>query len=152
MGIVLGRLAAAGLGLPGAPVALGAYVPAVASGGLVCTAGQLPLRDGALISSGLVGESVSVEVARECARQAALNALAAASTVCDLDDITAVLRLVCYVASAPDFTDQPGIANAASDVIASAFAEAGVHAREAVGVARLPLDAPIELSITCSLR
>jgi enamine deaminase RidA (YjgF/YER057c/UK114 family) len=137
--------------LPAAPAALGAYVPAVRAGSLVFTAGQLPLRDGSLISSGLVNDQVSVAVARECAKQAALNALAAASTVCDLDEVSWAVKLVGYVASARGFSDQPAVMNAASEVLTTAFGEAGAHAREAVGVAALPMDAPVELSLVLSL-
>jgi enamine deaminase RidA (YjgF/YER057c/UK114 family) len=149
--LVAGRLAQAGLVLPPAPAALGQYVPAVRAGGVVFTSGQLPMLDGTLITSGLVGESVDEQTASECARQAALNALAAASTVCDLDDVVRAVKLVGYVASAPAFTRQPAVVNGASEVLALAFGDAGAHAREAVGVARLPLNAPVEISLILSL-
>ena len=144
---VASRLAAAGLALPPTPPALGQYVPAVRSANLVFTSGQLPLRDGLLITSGLVGQEVSEAIATQCAIQAALNALAAASTVCDLDAVARVVKLVGYVASAQAFTTQPAVVNGASEVMAAAFGDAGVHAREAVGVARLPLDSPVEISL-----
>lgn len=145
------RLCAAGLELPAAPAALGQYVPAVRSAQLVFTSGQLPVREGSLVTSGLVGREVSAQIASECAGQAALNALAAASTVCDLDEVTQVVRLVGYVASSEGFTSQPAVVNGASEVVAAAFGEAGRHAREAVGVARLPLDAPVEISLVLEL-
>lgn len=136
-----------GLELPQAPTALGAYVPAVRAGSLVFTAGQLPLAGGELLATGRVGESVTPEVARVCAERCALNALAAASTVCDLDRVVRVVKLVGYVASAPGLTTQPAVIDGASAVMSVAFGEAGRHAREAVGVAALPLDAPVEVSV-----
>lgn len=144
---VVARLASAGMDLPVAPSPVGAYVPAVLSGPYVFTSGQLPLRDGSLITTGLVGDAVSPEVAHACARQCALNALAAAATVCDLDQVVRAVKLVGYVASADGFVAQPAVINGASEVLATAFGHAGVHAREAVGVARLPLDAPVEISV-----
>lgn len=146
-GDVADRLAGVGLALPPAPSALGQYVPAVRTGMLVFTSGQLPFADGTLIASGLVGDAVSEDLAAACARQSALNALAAASTVCDLDKVTRVVKVVGYVASAPAFTAQPAVINGASEVMTAAFGQAGTHAREAVGVARLPMDAPVEVSI-----
>ncbi len=145
------RLTTAGLVLPPAPAAIGQYVPAVRAGGLVFTSGQLPTRDGILLTSGLVGADVPESVAFECAKQAALNALSAASTVCDLDAVSRVLKLVGYVASASRFTSQPAVVNGASGVLMVAFGDAGTHAREAVGVARLPLDAPVEVSLVLAL-
>lgn len=133
--------------MPDAPAALGAYVPASRAGRLVFTAGQLPLRAGRLITSGLVGDAVDPQIAKECAGQAALNALAAASTVCDLDAVTAVVKVTGYVASAPGFTAQPSVVDGASAVMLAAFGEAGRHARAAVGVAALPLGAPVEIEI-----
>lgn len=145
-------LAELGMTLPQPPAALGDYVPATRAGALVFTSGQLPMRDGELLATGSVGGPVSIEVAQECARVAALNALAAASTVCDLDEVAEIIKLVCYVASGDTFTSQPAVANAASAVMVGAFGDAGRHAREAVGVARLPLDAPVELSLVLLLR
>lgn len=145
------RLSSAGFVLPAAAAAVGLYVPAVRSGSLVFTSGQLPMRDGSLISSGLVGREVSIEVAQECARQSALNALAAAATVADLDAVERVVKLVAYVAGVAGFTQQPAVANGASEVLSAAFGEAGTHAREAVGVASLPLGAPVECSIILAL-
>lgn len=152
MGDVAERLRLSGLELPKPPAPAGSYVPAVVSGGLVFTAGQLPMVDGALLATGRVGDDVTPEIAAECARVAALNALAAASTVCELDAITRIVRLTVYVCSAGDFHAQPVVANGASDVMALAFGDAGLHAREAVGVAALPLGAPVELSLVAEYR
>lgn len=143
---VADRLGAAGLSLPSATTPLGAYVPAVRAGALVFTSGQLPLVDGVLVTSGRVGAEVDAETARACAQTAALNVLAAASTVCDLDEVVSVVKLVGYVASAPGFGGQPAVVNGASEVMAAAFGEGGTHAREAVGVAELPMGAPVEVS------
>lgn len=115
------------------------------------TSGQLPTRDGELISAGLVGDAVSEETAYACARQCALNCLAAASTVCGLDEVVRVVKLTGFVASADGFVRQPAVINGASEVMALAFGESGAHAREAVGVARLPLDAPVEVSAVLEL-
>lgn len=147
MSTVSDRLTAAGLALPAAPSALGDYVPAVRVGSLVFTSGQLPMVDGALFTSGVVGATVDPDTAAACARIAALNALAAASTVCDLDSVAAVVKLTGYVASAEGFTAQPSVIDAASAVLLAAFGDAGRHAREAVGVAQLPKGAPVELSL-----
>jgi len=146
------RLSKAGLALPPIPTALGAYLPATRTGRLVFTAGQLPLVDGRLIATGIVAGDVDADQARQCARQCALNALAAASTVCDLDDVTRVVKLTGYVASTPSFTSQPGVIDGASEVMSVAFGEAGGHAREAVGVASLPMGAPVEISLVLELR
>ena len=141
------RLKEAGLVLPVAPSALGAYVPAVRTGRLVFTAGQLPLVDGVLLATGRVEGDVPADLGRQCAERCALNALAAASTVCDLDRVVRVVKVVGYVASSPDFTAQPAVIDGASSVMALAFGEAGRHSREAVGVAGLPLAAPVEVSL-----
>ena len=145
--VVQERLARAGLDLPGPPTALGAYLPAVRAGRLVFTAGQLPLVDGALLAAGCVEGDVSSDVALRCAERCALNALAAAATVCDLDRVVRVVKVVGYVASSPGFVAQPAIVDGASSVMAAAFGDAGRHAREAVGVAALPLGAPVEVSL-----
>jgi len=144
---VTGRLASAGLDLPAPSRAVGAYVPAVRVGTLVFTSGQLPMRGGELVARGAVGTEVDAALAVECAQQCALNALAAASTVCDLDRVVRVVKLTGYVASEPGFGGQPGVIDGASRVMEQAFGDAGVHAREAVGVAALPLGAPVELSL-----
>jgi enamine deaminase RidA (YjgF/YER057c/UK114 family) len=149
---VVERLLAAGLELPVPAAALGAYVPAVHAGDLVFTSGQLPMCDGRLLERGLVGDTVSVEAAALCARQCALNALAAASTVCDLEGVERVVKLVGYVASAPHFSAQPAVIDGASEILALAFGEQGRHAREALGAAALPLGAPVEVSLVLELR
>lgn len=141
------RLARAGHVLPAPAAPVGAYVPAVRSGSLVFTSGQIPIRDGVPMAVGIVGASVSEEAARECAVQCVLNALAAASTVCDLDEVVRVVKLTGYVASASGFTAQPRVIDAASELLVSGFGDAGRHAREAVGVAALPLGAPVEISL-----
>lgn len=151
-GGVTARLAEAGLLVPAPASALGAYVPAARAGDLVFTAGQLPMRAGELLAVGLVPDEVPVETARACAEQCALNALAAASSVCDLDDVVRVVKLTGYVASAPGFTGHPSVIDAASSVMQQAFGEQGRHAREAVGVASLPLGAPVELSLVLEVK
>jgi enamine deaminase RidA (YjgF/YER057c/UK114 family) len=119
---------------------------------MVFTSGQLPLDDGDLVASGTVGADVTLEVAIECARRCALNALAAASTVCELDHVLGVAKLVGYVASTGDFTRQPAVIDGASEVMRVAFGAGGQHAREAVGVLVLPLGAPVEVSIVLALQ
>lgn len=148
---VVGRLAEAGIVLPPAPQALGDYVPAVRVGDLVYTSGQLPTVDGKLVASGIVGADVDSHGAAECARIAVLNALAAASTVCELDNIVGVVKLVGHVASTTEFSSQPAVLNAASAVLIQAFGDAGKHAREAIGVCVLPMNAPVEVSLILSL-
>lgn len=141
-------LAAGGVRLPEVVAPLAAYVPAIRVGNQVLTSGQLPFRDGALIATGKVGAEVSVEDATACARQCALNGLAAiASLIGDVDAIKRVVRVVVYVASAPDFTQQPGVGNGASEFIGEIFGDEGRHVRSAVGVAVLPLDAPVEVEL-----
>jgi enamine deaminase RidA (YjgF/YER057c/UK114 family) len=142
------RLAELGLTVPEVPKPVASYVPALRSGSHVFTSGQLPMRDGALMTVGKVGGEVSAEQAVECARQCALNALAAvASLVGDLSAIRRIVKVVVYVASTPDFTGQPGVANGASELLGNAFGDIGQHARSAVGVAVLPLDAPVEVEL-----
>jgi enamine deaminase RidA (YjgF/YER057c/UK114 family) len=142
------RLADLGLSVPDVVPPVAAYVPAVQTGNLVYTAGQLPLRDGALIATGKVGGEVTVEVGAECAQQCALNAIAAVkSLVGDLGRVARVVKAVAFVASAPDFTGQPGVANGASELLGTVFGDSGRHARSAVGVPVLPLDAPVEVEL-----
>jgi enamine deaminase RidA (YjgF/YER057c/UK114 family) len=142
------RLEALDLSVPEVPTPVAVYVPAVVSGDLVFTSGQLPMKNGELMVTGKVGGEVSPEEAVECARQCALNAIAAVrSKVGDLDKVVQVVKVVAFVASTPDFTGQPGIANGASELLGAAFGDAGVHARSAVGVPVLPLDAPVEVEI-----
>ncbi len=151
MASVASRLAELGLELPSVTAALGSYVPAVRTGTLVFTSGQLPIQDGELLAQGKVGAAVSAEVAMACARRCALNALAAASTVCGLDEVVRVVRVTGYVASDPGFTAQPSVINGASDLLVDVFGDAGRHSREAVGVASLPLDAPVEVSVVLEI-
>ena len=146
------RLADLGLSLPTVPAPLAAYVPAVRFEDLVYTAGQLPLVNGTLLAVGKVGAEVSVEDAAECARIAALNGLAAlADLTGDLDVIRRVVKVVVYVASVSGFTDHPLVANGASGLLKEIFGEAGRHARSAVGVAALPLDAPVEVELVVAV-
>jgi enamine deaminase RidA (YjgF/YER057c/UK114 family) len=142
------RLGDLGLSLPAVARPLAAYVPAVRFADLVYTAGQLPLVDGKLQAVGKVGADVSVDEAVECARIAALNGLAAVVDLAgDLDVITRIVKVTVFVASAPGFTEQPLIANGASGLIGEIFGDSGRHARSAVGVAVLPLDAPVEVEL-----
>lgn len=142
------RITELGLTLPSDAAPLAAYVPAVRSGNLVFTAGQLPRRDGELVATGKVGAEVTPEVAAEAAAACALNALAAIKgEVGDLSAVRRVVKVVVFVASAPDFTGQPGVANGASELLGKVFGDAGVHARSAVGVAVLPLDVPVEVEV-----
>ena len=142
------RIAELGLTLPSDSPPLAAYVPAVRSGDLVFTAGQLPRREGELVATGKVGAEVTPEVAAEAAAACALNALAAIKgEVGDLSAVRRVVKVVVFVASAPDFTGQPGVANGASELLGKVFGDAGVHARSAVGVAVLPLDVPVEVEL-----
>ncbi|MDT0546572.1 MULTISPECIES: RidA family protein [Streptomyces] len=148
MSAVEDKLAGLGLTLPEVVAPLAAYVPSVRSGSYVYTSGQLPMVDGKLGVTGKVGAEVTPEEAKELARVCALNALAAVkSAIGDLDKVVRVVKVVGFVASAPDFTGQPGVINGASELLGEALGEAGVHARSAVGVAVLPLDAPVEVEI-----
>lgn len=145
---VADRLAELGSPLPAVAKPVAAYVPAVVTGNLVFTAGQLPFVDGALPATGKVGTDVSPEDAAALARQAALNALAAIDqAIGSLDRVTRIVKVVVFVAGAPDFTAQPAVANGASEFLAEVFGEAGRHARSAVGVPSLPLDSPLELEV-----
>jgi enamine deaminase RidA (YjgF/YER057c/UK114 family) len=137
-----------GFVLPETSKPLAAYIPAVQSGNLVFTSGQLPMVDGSLAETGKVGGSVSPERAKELATVCALNALAAVKTVIgDLDKIKRVVKVVGFVSSTPDFSGQPGVVNGASEFLGAVFGEKGIHARSAVGVAVLPLDAPVEIEL-----
>lgn len=142
------KLAELGLTLPNVATPAGAYVPAVISGNLVFTAGQIPLVDGTLMATGKVGDEISAEYAKEIAQRCALNALAAIKSVIgDLSRVMRVVKVVGFVASTPDFTGQPGVLNGASELLGKVFGDAGLHARSAVGVASLPLDAPVEVEL-----
>jgi enamine deaminase RidA (YjgF/YER057c/UK114 family) len=146
------RLADLGLQVPDVAPPVAAYVPAVHEGDLVWTSGQLPMVGGTLAATGKVGDGeglVSPDQAKDLARICALNALAAVrSVVGDLDAVRRVVKVVGFVASDPSFTGQPGVVNGASELLGQVFGDAGVHARSAVGVAVLPLDAPVEVEVT----
>ncbi|WP_404958138.1 RidA family protein [Streptomyces sp. 147326] len=151
-GVVDAKLAELGLTLPEVVPPLATYQPAVRSGVYVYTAGQLPMVKGNLPVTGKVGAEVSPEQAKELAATCALNALAAVkSVVGDLDKIARVVKVVGFIASAPDFTAQPGVLNGASELLGAVLGDKGVHARSAVGVAVLPLDAPVEIEIQVEL-
>jgi enamine deaminase RidA (YjgF/YER057c/UK114 family) len=141
------RLAEHGIALPEVAPPLASYVPAVRTGNLVFTAGQLPLVSGDLAVTGKVGGDVTPEIGKTLARVCALNALAAVDALVGVDSITRVVKVVGYVASAPGFTGQPAVINGASELFAEVFGDAGAHARSAVGVAELPLDAPVEVEV-----
>lgn len=147
------RLAGLGLTLPPVAAPLAAYVPATRSGQHVYTAGQLPLADGKLLMTGRVGAQVSVEEAAALARTCALNALAAVASVTGgLSAVTRIVKIVGFVASDPSFTGQPLVVNGASELMLEVFGDAGRHARSAVGVAVLPLDAPVEIELIAEVR
>ena len=140
------RIAELGLELPPVAAPVAAYVPAVRTGSYVYTSGQLPMAEGALLASGKVGAEVSPEQAKELAQRCALNALAAVrAEIGDLSAVRRVVKVVGFVASTPEFTGQPGVVNGASELLGEVFGDRGVHARSAVGVAALPLDAPVEV-------
>jgi len=142
------RLAELGLSLPPVAPPVAAYIPAVRTGNYVYTSGQLPFVDGKLQGTGKVGNGVSVEAAAGLARIAVLNGLAAAASVAGgLDGITRIVKVTCFVASAPGFTGQAQVANGASEFLIDVLGEAGRHARSAVGMAVLPLDSPVEVEI-----
>ncbi|MEY9927221.1 enamine deaminase RidA (YjgF/YER057c/UK114 family) [Catenulispora sp. GP43] len=143
------KLTELGLKLPEVAAPVAAYIPVLRSGNLVYTSGQLPMVDGALPMIGKVGDQVSPEDAKALAQRCALNALAAVkSEIGDLAKVKRVVKVVGFVASAPDFTGQPAVINGASELLGAVFGEAGRHARSAVGVAVLPLDAPVEVELT----
>lgn len=156
MGRVDARLAELGLVLPDVAAPVAAYVPAVRSGTWVFTSGQLPFVGGSLPEVGKVGEGeglVDPARARELAATCALNALAAVRSLTgDLDEVVRVVKVVGFVASDPSFTGQPAVVNGASELLGDVLGDAGVHARSAVGVAALPLDAPVEVEIIVEVR
>lgn len=142
------RLAELGLQLPKVVAPLAVYVPALRSGSLVFTSGQLPLRDGELLAKGLVSVDVDPEQAAVCARACSLNALAAIQSVIgDLAQVSRVVKVVGFVASPPDFSGHPAVVNGASELLGEVFGDVGAHARSAVGVASLPLGAPVEIEM-----
>jgi enamine deaminase RidA (YjgF/YER057c/UK114 family) len=145
------RLAALGLTVHDVVPPVASYVPAVRTGRYVYTAGQLPFVDGALPATGKVGAEVTSERAAELAAVCALNAIAAVKSVVDLDSVVRVVKVTGFVASAPDFTGQPGVMNGASNLLLQAFGDLGTHARSAVGVAVLPLDAPVEVELVVEI-
>ena len=147
------RLADLGLSLPPVTPPVAAYVPAVRTGIYVYTSGQLPMVDGVLLATGKVGAEVDAESAAQLARRCALNALAAIrAEIGELGEVRRVVKVVGYVASAPGFTGQPQVINGASELLGAVFGDAGRHARSAVGVAVLPLDAPVEVELVVELR
>jgi enamine deaminase RidA (YjgF/YER057c/UK114 family) len=142
------RLAELGLELPEVVAPLASYVPAVRSGSYVYTSGQVPMVRGQMQVTGKVGAEVDADTAKDAARTCALNALAAVASITgDLSAVTRVVKVVGYVASTPDFTGQPAVVNGASDLLGQVFGDAGAHARSAVGVVSLPLDAPVEVEL-----
>jgi enamine deaminase RidA (YjgF/YER057c/UK114 family) len=143
----LDRLAELGIALPPVSPPVAAYLPAVRTGRYVYVSGQVPLVSGALSATGKVGDQVSADEARGLARVCALNALAVVHDLVGLDAVRRVVKVVGFVASAPDFTGQPAVVNGASELLVDLFGEAGRHARSAVGVAVLPLDAPVEVEM-----
>jgi enamine deaminase RidA (YjgF/YER057c/UK114 family) len=150
---VADRLDELGLVLPPVAAPAGAYVPAVASGDLVFTSGQLPFLDGTLARTGVLGDDVSVEDAADLAALCALNALAAVAEVLGgLDRVVRVVKVTGFVASAPGFAQQPAVINGASNLLVDVFGEHGRHARSAVGVAALPLSSPVEVELVVQFR
>lgn len=149
------RLAELGITLPPVAAPVAAYIPATVHGDLVYTSGQLPMVDGALPTTGKVGEGdglVPADVAKDLARRCALNAIAAAADVAGgVDRLGRVVKVTGFVASVPAFTGQPGVINGASEVLGEIFGEAGRHARSAVGVPVLPLDSPVEVEVVFAL-
>lgn len=153
MSAVEDRLAELGLSVPEVAAPVAAYVPVVQDGNLVYTSGQLPLVGGKLAATGKVGAKVTAEDAAKLAQACALNAIAAVkSQIGDLDKVARVIKVVGFVASDPSFTGQPAVINGASELLAKAFGERGAHARSAVGVAALPMDAPVEVEIIVSVQ
>ena len=147
MPAVSARLAELGIELPPVAAPVAAYLPAVRTGSLVYTSGQLPMVDGALPATGRVGDEVTVEQAAGLARTCALNALAAVHALVGIDSVVRVVKVVGFVASAAGFGGQPAVVNGASELLGLVFGEAGRHARSAVGVAELPLNAPVEVEL-----
>ena len=141
------KLRELGLDLPPVVAPVAAYVPAVQTGNVVYVSGQVPMVDGQLAASGKVGDGVSPEHAKDLAQRCALNALAAIDSLVGLERVVKVVKLVGFVASAPGFTGQPAVINGASELFGAVFGEAGQHARSAIGVAELPLGAPVEVEV-----
>ncbi len=148
---VRAKLAELGLTLPVAALPIAAYVPAVRTGNIVFTAGQLPLVDGAMAQTGKTGGDVSVERAKELAQICALNALAAVALVADINKIVKVVRVVGYVNGIAEFVNHPAVVNGASELFVHIWGDAGKHARSAIGVAELPLNSPVEIELTVEI-
>ncbi|MGV0633703.1 RidA family protein [Mycolicibacillus trivialis] len=146
------RLAELGLELPPVAAPLASYVPAVRTGDLVFTSGQLPLVDGRLAGVGKVGAEVDPQEGYALTRVCVLNALAAVDALVGIDSVTRVVKVVGFVASAPGFHGQPGVVNGASELLAEIFGDAGSHARSAVGVSELPMDTPVEVELVVEVR
>ncbi|MUL64772.1 LysR family transcriptional regulator [Mycobacterium sp. CBMA 234] len=144
---VTDRLAELGIELPEVVAPLAAYVPAVRTGNLVYTSGQLPMQGGKLLGEGKVGAEVTAEDGKAMARVCALNALAAVHALVGIDSVVRVVKVVGFVASAPGFSGQPAVINGASELLGEVFGAAGAHARSAVGVSELPLNAPVEVEL-----
>jgi enamine deaminase RidA (YjgF/YER057c/UK114 family) len=141
------RLTELGIELPEVVTPLAAYVPAVRTGNLVYTSGQVPITAGQVEATGKVGADVTPEVGKAMARVCALNALAAVNSLVGIDAVTRVVKVVGFVASAPGFNGQPGVVNGASELFGEVFGDAGAHARSAVGVSELPLNVPVEVEL-----
>ena len=139
------RLAELGLTLPAVTPPLAAYVPAVRTGNHVYVSGQVPIADGKLLATGKVGAEVTPEEAKELAQRCALNAIAAVDALVGIDSVVRIVKVVGFVASADGFNGQPAVINGASELFGAVFGDAGKHARSAVGVSQLPLDAPVEV-------
>ena len=146
------RLAELGIALPSVAAPAGSYVPARRTGNLVYTAGQVPFVDGKIAATGKVGDTVTADEAAALARICALNALAAVDGLVGIDSVVGVVKVVGFVASAEGFTGQPGVINGASQLFGEVFGDAGAHARSAVGVSELPLDAPVEVEIIVEVK
>jgi enamine deaminase RidA (YjgF/YER057c/UK114 family) len=146
------KLVELGIELPEVAKPVAAYVPAVKSGKMVFTSGQLPTVNGELIAKGHVGQEVTPETANACARQCALNALAAINSVVDLDQIEQIVKVTGFVSVAPDFVTHSAVMNGASDLLLEIFGDAGKHARTSIGVSSLPLGAPIEVELVVRLK
>ncbi|MEV6337037.1 RidA family protein [Nocardia vinacea] len=146
------NLAQLGLTLPPVVAPVAAYIPAIRTGSLVYTSGQLPFVDGQLSATGKVGAEVSLDQAKEAAKFCALNAIAAVHDLVGLDAVVRIVKVVGFVASAPGFTDQPQVINGASELLGAVFGDAGVHARSAVGVAELPRNTPVEVELIAEVR
>lgn len=153
MSVVESKLAELGLALPAVAAPIAAYVPAVRTGNLVFTSGQLPTVGGVLVATGKVGADVDVDTAKAAAQQCALNGLAAIKQVIgDLDNIVRIVKVVGFVAVDPSFTNHSAVVNGASEFLGACFGEAALHARSSVGMASLPLDAPVEIELVVEVR